>query len=251
MRSFGLWMEQSAGGRRRGVSDHQGARDEQTRDRRGTTGDRDAARDATTDQRYAERTPYNQQTRQTEDALRPVTPQQADEDDPLLTGEIPPPTTGEARWVREQTGALGSEGGNDWTNQAGTVTSAAGGGNERDLPDGDTGGSAPAGPRYEPGVVSPQPAGNQGFLEQGVEGPPNEAYGQGMTRQFAPLGAEPGIEQQEVLQSRQYEREERRSEQGMLGAVGDMLGKLFGNARRTPDEDRDRDEGEAAGEAHP
>ncbi len=55
--------------------------------------------------------------------------------------------------------------------------------------------------------------GNRGFVEQGVEGPSGEAYGQGMTRQFAPRGVEPGIEQQKELQSRQYQREERLSTQ--------------------------------------
>jgi hypothetical protein len=39
----------------------------------------------------------------------------------------------------------------------------------------------------------------------------------------------------------------------MLGAVGDLLGGLFGNAKRTRDtrDTPDDDEGEAAGEAHP
>lgn len=259
----------------------------------------------TTDQQYASEIPYNQQTGQTEADLRqgerraegqgeqraeqraeqgaerqPMR-QQADEDDPMATGAIPQPTTGERRWVSSDLGALDSEGGHDWTNQVGTVTGpgtpglagpAGGASDQGEWPpiggdqnkywnpeeyaiQGDmmAGGPTIQGAPFaegmppEPQGKPTEPAGNDGFLEQGIEGPPNEAYGQGVTRQFAPRGAEPGIEQQEVLQSQQYEREERHSEQGMLGVVGDMLGKLFGNAKRTPDED----EGEAAGEAHP
>lgn len=271
-----------------------------------------AEENSTQQQHYDERAPYDQQTRQTEEwsvdvapgepqpgaqggeqlnvqgADQPTAifprdnPEQANEDSPIGTNEIPPTTTGEQRWVNAQVGALDSEGGKDWTEQAGTVTgpgtpglvSQSGGETgQGEWPpvaqdesrytnpeyagiQGNMMGSNPViqGEPFEQGMPPNQPPrtpGNEGFVEEGVEGPPTEAYGQGKTRQFAGLGAEPGIVQQEVLQSQHYEREERRSQQGILGVAADMLGRLFGNGKRTPDEDHGRDEGEAAGEAHP
>jgi hypothetical protein len=210
-------------------------------------------------------------------------PEPGNADDPVGTNLIPPVSTGERRWVDAQVGALDSEGGKDWTNQVGTATgpgtpglvSQSGGEsgqgewppvaqdeNQYTNPEyagiqGDMMGSNPTiqGAPFEQGLPPGQDdltPGNEGFVEGGNEGPPTEAYGQGETRQLAPLGAEPGIEQQEILQSQQYEREERRSRQGILGAVGDMLGALFGNAKRTPvPPPAGEDEGETAGEAHP
>lgn len=204
------------------------------------------------------------------------------EDDPAGTNVVPPVMTGEQRWVNAQVGALDSEGGKDWTEQVGTVTgpgtpglvSQSGGEtgqgewppvaqdeNQYTNPQyagiqGNMMGSNPIvqGEPFEQGVPPNQPPktpGNDGFVEGGVEGPPTEAYGQGKTRQFAGLGADPGIVQQEALQSQQYHREERRSRQGMLGVAADMLGRLFGNGKRTPVPPPAADEGEAAGEAHP
>ncbi len=107
----------------------------------------------------------------------------------------------------------------------------------------------PALSREIPGIETGEQrwAGDEGYLEEPGATTSSEAYGQGETSQFTALGAEPGIAQQDVPPSQQSRVEEQRSEQGILGAVGDMFRGLFGNAPRTP---RD-DEGEGAGEAHP
>lgn len=211
-------------------------------------------------------------------------PEPGNADDPVGTNLIPPTTTGEQRWVNAQVGALDSEGGKDWTDQVGAATgpgttglvSPSGGeSGQGEWPpvaqdenqyanpqyagiQGNMMGSNPViqGEPFEQGMPPNQPPstpGNAGFVEGGVEGPPTEAYGQGETRQFAGQGAEPGIEQQEVLQSQQYEREERRSQQGILGVAADMFSRLFGGKRTSlpSPTGEGEDEGEAAGEAHP
>jgi hypothetical protein len=168
-------------------------------------------------QQMPEQEPIHERTDQTDSDPRQAQPQPGDEYDPLRPGIIPQPPTGEQRWVRDDLGAP------SWAKNEPFEQRTAGG---------------PAG----------APAGNEGIVERGAGSAADEDYGQGETQQFDPRGEEPGIEQQEALQSQQYEREKRRSRQGMLGAVGDMLGGLFGNTKRTADT---RDEGEAAGEAHP
>jgi hypothetical protein len=141
---------------------------------------------------------------------QPTTPPQAgNEGDPSLRRDIPGTETGEQRWAGAGVGESVEE-------------------NRQATP-------------------GPRPPGDEGYLEEPGGTAPSEAYGQGETREFTPLGADRGIEQQEVLQSQQYEAEERRSDQGFLGAIGEKLRSLFGNAPRPPRDDT----GEDAGEAHP
>jgi len=141
---------------------------------------------------------------------QPTTPPQAgNEGDPSLRRDIPETETGEQRWAG-----------------AGVAESVE---------------------ENRQATSGPPPPSDEGYLEEPGGTASNEAYGQGETREFTPLGADRGIEQQEVLQSRQYEAEQRRSEPGIFGAIGEKLRGLFGNAPRTP---RD-EEGEGAGEAHP
>jgi hypothetical protein len=159
----------------------------------------DRSEEMTNRQRDDERPPFSQQTDQGEHHPRHAQPEAGHEHDPMLTGEIPEPTTGERRWASVESGAPDTEGEGDYIWK---ILIGAAPGPETPEPTSPTSGAnSPA----------PQPPGDQGFLEQGVARS-DEAYGQGETREFAPQGAEPGIAQQEALQSQQYEREERISE---------------------------------------
>ncbi len=244
---------------------------------------RDTPEDVMRDE-AANQPPNNQQAQPT------AQPQAGNEGDPARSREIPGTETGEQRWAGADVGAPGLAGGREATTAAanqvdtmtgGATTTGAPGPASPNVEESRQARSAPQPPSdegylEEPGDITPSAAYGRDDTVIGAGAPElasstpeipsaesypetpqpgattsNEAYGQGETREFSALGAEPGIEQQEVLQSQPYAREERRAKQrptqGILGLVGDMLRGLFGNAPRTP---RD-DEGEAAGEAHP
>jgi hypothetical protein len=227
------------------------------------------------DQRYD---PLNQQTQQTEGQIR----QSGDEDDPTRGPEIPHPESGETRWVRrdnQNPSVLDPT----WTQEEGVVTRQ---GNRIASTETDQSGTpgqldqaAPVDDLDPNRDWNPQNYAIQGdmmgvgetfqgrasahVMEDelapeslpksktdnpvvGEAGPPDEAYGQGETRQFTPLGDAPGITQQEELQSQQYDRARETQEKagGILGTVGRAVEKLFGGEKG---EEKSAEKGEEKG----
>jgi len=184
------------------------------------------------DQDYGQRDPLGDQTQQGDPDAQPSAGparESGAEFDPLRTGQIPTEATGEQRWMRRERDRLGPVDDRDWSRGQADAMGAAG----RMGPDAQQDQVGTGGDPNMPGGAAP----DQGQRAGGASDRTDEAYGRGVTEQFTPTGEESGIEQERDLEAQERERQgdQRRGDQrrgGVLGAIGDALGGLFGGGKK-------------------